>query len=53
MVVVIRLERRSRSSYFSSRTRLARRRSMRRGVVTYAPEMDSDEGDDLTGADLP
>jgi ATP-dependent RNA helicase HelY len=28
-------------------------RSMRRGVVTYAPEMDSDEGDDLTGADLP
>jgi ATP-dependent RNA helicase HelY len=28
-------------------------RSMRRGVVTYAPEMESDEGDDLTGADLP
>jgi ATP-dependent RNA helicase HelY len=28
-------------------------RSMRRGVVTYAPEMDADEGDDLTGADLP
>jgi len=28
-------------------------RSMRRGVVTYAPEMDSDEGDDLSGADLP
>jgi ATP-dependent RNA helicase HelY len=27
--------------------------SMRRGVVTYAPEMDADEGDDLTGADLP
>ena len=26
---------------------------MRRGVVTYAPEMDADEGDDLTGADLP
>ena len=28
-------------------------RSMRRGVVSYAPEMDADEGDDLTGADLP
>jgi ATP-dependent RNA helicase HelY len=28
-------------------------RSMRRGVVTYAPEMDADEGDDLAGADLP
>jgi ATP-dependent RNA helicase HelY len=28
-------------------------RTMRRGVVTYAPEMDADEGDDLTGADLP
>ena len=28
-------------------------RSMRRGVVTYAPEMDADEGDDLTGVDLP
>ena len=28
-------------------------RSLRRGVVTYAPEMDADEGDDLTGADLP
>jgi ATP-dependent RNA helicase HelY len=28
-------------------------RSMRRGVVSYAPEMDSGEGDDLTGADLP
>jgi ATP-dependent RNA helicase HelY len=28
-------------------------RSMRRGVVSYAPEMDSDEGDDLTGADMP
>ena len=27
--------------------------SMRRGVVSYAPEMDADEGDDLTGADLP
>jgi ATP-dependent RNA helicase HelY len=28
-------------------------RSTRRGVVTYAPEMDADEGDDLTGVDLP
>jgi ATP-dependent RNA helicase HelY len=28
-------------------------RSMRRGVVSYAPEIDADEGDDLTGADLP
>jgi ATP-dependent RNA helicase HelY len=28
-------------------------RAMRRGVVSYAPEMDADEGDDLTGADLP
>jgi ATP-dependent RNA helicase HelY len=28
-------------------------RSMRRGVVTYAPEIDADEGDDLTGVDLP
>jgi ATP-dependent RNA helicase HelY len=28
-------------------------RSMRRGVVSYAPETDADEGDDLTGADLP
>jgi ATP-dependent RNA helicase HelY len=28
-------------------------RSMRRGVVTYAPEMDADEGDDLSGVDLP
>jgi ATP-dependent RNA helicase HelY len=28
-------------------------RSMRRGVVSYAPEMDADEGDDLSGADLP
>ena len=28
-------------------------RSMRRGVVSYAAEMDADEGDDLTGADLP
>ena len=28
-------------------------RSMRRGVVTYAPEMDADEGDDLADADLP
>jgi ATP-dependent RNA helicase HelY len=28
-------------------------RKMRRGVVTYAPEMDADEGDDLAGADLP
>ena len=28
-------------------------RSMRRGVVSYAPEVDADEGDDLTGADLP
>jgi ATP-dependent RNA helicase HelY len=28
-------------------------RSMRRGVVTYAPEMGADEGDDLTGVDLP
>jgi ATP-dependent RNA helicase HelY len=28
-------------------------RTMRRGVVSYAPEIDSDEGDDLTGADLP
>ena len=27
--------------------------SMRRGVVSYAPEVDADEGDDLTGADLP
>ena len=27
--------------------------SMRRGVVSYAPEMDADEGDDLAGADLP
>jgi ATP-dependent RNA helicase HelY len=27
--------------------------SMRRGVVSYAPEMDADEGDDLTGIDLP
>jgi hypothetical protein len=27
--------------------------SMRRGVVSYAPEMDADEGDDLTGVDLP
>jgi ATP-dependent RNA helicase HelY len=26
---------------------------MRRGVVSYAPEMDADEGDDLTGVDLP
>jgi len=28
-------------------------RSMRRGVVSYAPEIDADEGDDLSGADLP
>ena len=28
-------------------------RSMRRGAVTYAPEMDADEGDDLADADLP
>jgi ATP-dependent RNA helicase HelY len=28
-------------------------RTMRRGVVSYAPEVDADEGDDLTGADLP
>jgi len=28
-------------------------RSMRRGVVSYAPEMDADEGDDLSGVDLP
>jgi ATP-dependent RNA helicase HelY len=28
-------------------------KSMRRGVVTYAPEIDADEGDDLTGSDLP
>jgi ATP-dependent RNA helicase HelY len=28
-------------------------RSMRRGVVTYAPEIDADEGDDLSGVDLP
>jgi ATP-dependent RNA helicase HelY len=28
-------------------------RTMRRGVVSYAPEIDADEGDDLTGADLP
>jgi ATP-dependent RNA helicase HelY len=28
-------------------------RSMRRGVVSYAPEIDADEGDDLAGADLP
>jgi hypothetical protein len=27
--------------------------SMRRGVVSYAPEVDADEGDDLAGADLP
>ncbi len=25
--------------------------SMRRGVVTYAPEIDSDEGDDIDGSD--
>jgi ATP-dependent RNA helicase HelY len=28
-------------------------RSMRRGVVTYAPEIDETEGDDLMGEDLP
>jgi ATP-dependent RNA helicase HelY len=28
-------------------------RTMRRGVVSYAPEVDADEGDDLTGDDLP
>jgi len=28
-------------------------RSMRRGVVTYAPEIDETEGDDLLGEDLP
>ena len=28
-------------------------RTMRRGVVSYAAEVDADEGDDLTGADLP
>jgi ATP-dependent RNA helicase HelY len=27
--------------------------SMRRGVVTYAPEIDSDEGDDIDGSDYP
>ena len=27
--------------------------SMRRGVVTYAPEIDSDEGDDIDGTDYP
>ncbi len=27
--------------------------TMRRGVVTYASEIDADEGDDLTGSDLP
>jgi hypothetical protein len=27
--------------------------SMRRGVVTYAPEIDAAEGDDIDGSDYP